>query len=118
MSAQLARLRALTNAADWCGAVTLIESTKEWRYEAPATVCSAAWKAYMGLGDTPQAECWLDRCLAVMPDNPTWQRGKGDFHRDRKEWSAAAACYARATELRSEIASFHASLAYALERKG
>lgn len=118
MTAKIRHLKELASVADWHGAAAIIEGTLEWKNEAPPTVSGLAWRTYTGLGDKSRAELWLDRALAAMPSQPTWWRGKGDYHRDRKEWCLAADCYARAIELRPDVASFHAAHGYVLGAVG
>ncbi len=78
----------------------------------------AAWKAHAALGDEPATERWLDRSIALLPDNATLWRNKGNAHQKRGAWADAHACFERASQLRPDIASYRGSAALALHHLG
>lgn len=118
MKSDIVQLKKMVKASNWSAAAAYIEAEPQWTHELYPQVCGIAWRVYLQLGDKVRAEDWLEQALRMMPEVATWQRGKGDFHRDRKEWQQAATHYARAAELRTDVASFHASHAYVLEQCG
>lgn len=117
MSSAVVDLQDLVRRAAWNDAAGLIE--QNWTLDAaPLPVALSAYKTQVQLGHAALSEAWLDRALALAPDNSTLQRDKGVLHQGRKEWQLAVECFKAATQARPDIATYHALLGGVLQQQG
>lgn len=116
MSEVSVSLRELVAAQNWSEAARAIGNMDP--DDAPLDLAVAGYRVFTKCGEAEAAERWLDRALTLSPANATLQRDKGVLHQKRLEWRQAAERFAQASDLRPDIAPYHASLGYARYQLG
>ena len=112
-----AQIRALADAQRWQELADLLRDVDPAAVGASGSAV-AAWKAHAALADEAATERWLDRALALLPDNATLWRNKGVAHQKRGHWADARDCHDRAARLRPDIASYRGSVAVCHQQLG